>query len=813
MTKPVEVFFSYSHKDKSLRDKLANHLKIFERDGVINGWHDRKITAGSEWAGKIDERLSSAQIILLLVSDNFLASDYCYDIEMRRAIERHDGGEARVIPIILRPCLWESSPFGKLQPLPTDARPVTSWPNRDEAFLDIAKGIKTAVEEMRTAGEVKKQTPRFPTIWKVPHSRNPNFTGREEILSDLRTAVESGKPAALTQAISGLGGVGKTQLAIEYAYRNSASYTIVWWLHSEQPASLRAEYAGLAALLNLPEKDAQDQQVTVEAVKEWLRRNSNWLLIFDNAPDAESVRDYIPSGTGHIIVTSRDSRWRGVASSLTVRVLPASEAVDFISNRTGQQDEATAATLAEALGYLPLALEQAAAYIEACGCSLSHYENLFQQRKAELLRHGDIATGYPDSVATTWEVSFQQVESENAAAADLLKLCAFFAPDDIPLQVIKDGAKYLPEPLTSIATDTLAFDKSLAALRHYSLVEVKAKFISVHRLVQAVTQHRMSEEKVKKWTEAAARILNNAFPNDSLDFRTWKTCSLLLPHALAALSDADTLELDAGAISNLLNNVGLYLLGRADFEQAVLLLKRTLAIDESMFGPDHPNVATTLNNLGNVLQRLGDLQGAKAYYERALAIDEATLGPDHKKVAIRLNNLGSVLKELGDFDGAKAHLERALVIGEVTFGDSHPQVAVFANNLGEVLRELGDFDGAKAHLERALAIDEVTLGHNHPNVAIRLSNLGSVLRDLGDFDGAKAHLERALAISEAALGPDHPDVAIRLNNLGSVLKALGDFDGARRHLVRALQIFLESLGEEHPSTVVVRNNLKSLENR
>lgn len=148
MAEPVEVFFSYSHKDKRLRDKLANHLKIFERRNLISGWNDRKITAGSEWAGKIDEHLNSARIILLLVSDYFIASDYCYDIEMRRAMERYEKKEARVIPIILRPCSWESAPFSKLQALPMDGRPVTAWSNKDEAFLNIARGIEGVIEEM-----------------------------------------------------------------------------------------------------------------------------------------------------------------------------------------------------------------------------------------------------------------------------------------------------------------------------------------------------------------------------------------------------------------------------------------------------------------------------------------------------------------------------------------------------------------------------------------------------------------------------------------------------------------------------------------
>lgn len=543
----------------------------------------------------------------------------------------------------------------------------------------------------------------------------------------------------------------------------------MWWLHSEQPATLRAEYAALAVKLDLPEQEAQDQRVTVEAVKEWLRRNSNWLLIFDNVPDAESVREYIPSGAvGHIIITSRDSSFRGVATSLSVKVLLKSEAVEFILNRTGQQDEATAGTLAETLGCLPLALEQAAAYIEACECPLSHYLSLFQESKEELLREGKLATDYPDTVATTWEMAFQQVERENPAAADMLKLCAFFAPDDIPLQVIKDGAEFLPEPLASAVANPLAFDKSLAALLHYSLIERKAEFISIHRLVQAVTQHRLGKDGIKKWTEVAVRILNKIFPNGSRDFRTWRICSLLLPHALAALSDADSLEVDADTMANLLNNAAGYIYGRGDFRQAVSLLKRALVISEAALGPDHPTVALYLNNFGFVLQALGDFDGAKVNHERALAIDEAIYGLDHLSVARDINNLGLVLQELGNFAAAKAYLERAL------------------------------------------AIAEAALGLNHPNVAIALSGLGTVLRKLDDFAGAKTNFERALAISKAALGSDHPTIATRLNNLGLILIELGDFDGAKAYLEQALQILQKTLGKDHPHTIVARKNLEAL---
>ncbi len=222
-TAPTEVFYSYSHKDEDLHDELEKHLSILRRQGVITGWHDRKITAGTEWAGEIEEHLNTAKVILLLISADFLASDYCYDLEMRRAMERHENGEAQVIPVILRKVDWRGAPFGKLQALPTDAKPVTSWSNRDEAFTSIAEGIRKAIEDLRntptTSPNLRPSCDSLPPIWNVPHQRNINFTGREQLLSDLHNALTSGKPAALTQALHGLGGVGKTQTAVEYAYR------------------------------------------------------------------------------------------------------------------------------------------------------------------------------------------------------------------------------------------------------------------------------------------------------------------------------------------------------------------------------------------------------------------------------------------------------------------------------------------------------------------------------------------------------------------------------------------------------------------
>ncbi len=432
----IEVFYSYSHHDEVLRDELEKHLSILRRQGVISQWHDRQIGAGREWEGQIDQRLNSAQVILILISADFLASDYCYDIEMMRAMERHDSGEARVIPVILRSVDWRGAPFGKLQALPKDAKPVTgdAWPTLDDAFTDVARGIRSAISDLAAnppeppagSGATPTGSPRVPAapIWNVPHHRNPNFTGREELLDGLRAALTSEGTAALTQpqAIHGLGGVGKTQLATEYVYRYAGEYDLVWWVPSEEPSALAATYAALARTLDLPEQDAAEQSVTIEAVKRWLDRNGNWLLVLDNAAGPDEVRSYLPqAATGHILITSRDPNWGGVARLLPVETFPRGQSVEFLLKRTGQSDEEAADSLAEAMGDLPLALEQAGAYIEESGTTLVNYLELFQERSGELLSRGQ-QPGYQATVATTWEISLQQLSQ---SAADLMSLFTF----------------------------------------------------------------------------------------------------------------------------------------------------------------------------------------------------------------------------------------------------------------------------------------------------------------------------------------------------------------------------------------------------
>ncbi len=653
-------------------------------------------------------------------------------------------------------------------------------------------------------------------LFRVPYPPNPNFTGRQEFLSALAQPLNQGASSPKIFALVGNGGMGKTQIALQHAHIPENDFKYVWWLRSEEPTTLLDDYVGIAEDLKLPGWDLRDTDQTIKSVKRWLECecSANWLLVFDNAQEPDDLMRYLPAaGSGQIIITSRLSVWDGMAKTLHVDVFQKDEkqdeSVEFLLKRTGQNDREGAANLARELGDLPLALEQAGAYIKETGISFSDYLDRFKKDRKKLLGHGKLLN-YPDTVATTWEISFQAVQKELPVAGDLLNLCAFLAPDAIPRAMLEDGAKQMPEPLASCVKNAVELDECLALLNKYSLINVADNLISVHRLVQAVVQDRMSMEEQKPWAESALKIVNDAFSFSQLDQETWEKCSTLSSHAFHASEHTEKLGISPQETANLLNSLGRYLNNRMELASARSVLERALKIDEKALGPEHTSVARDVNNLGLVLNDQGDLEGAKRCYERALKIDEKALGPEHTSVATMANNLGSVLQDQGDLEGAKRCYERALKIDEKALGPEHTSVAIRVNNLGSVLKDQGDLEGAKRCYERALKIDEKALGTEHTSVAIDVNNLGSVLKDQGDLEGAKRCYERALKIDEKALGTEHTSVARDVNNLGSVLKDQGDLEGAKRCYERALKIDEKALGTEHTSVARDVNNLGSV---
>ena len=486
----------------------------------------------------------------------------------------------------------------------------------------------------------------------------------------------------------------------------------------------------------------------------------------------------LPGGGGHVLITSRTRQWGRIASQLDLKEFTRAESVAFVGTRSGRDEPDAAAELAEELGDLPLALAQAAAYIDTRSVTVGAYLALYRDPVlARRLRDEGLESDeYSVSVARTWLLSLGQLSGERPAAVELLRLCAFLDPDDIDLELLAAGTAHAGQILAAALGDRLERAETAGALARASLVTVPADGrLRVHRLVQAVTRDQLDDDQSAIWARRAVGLVSAVFPGEPQDHSSWPVCASLAPHVESVVAHAERYPDLAAQRGSLLNDLGIYLAASAQLSAARAILERALAMKEAAYGPDHPEVARTLTNLGIVQQQLGELLAARATLERALAIDEVAYGPDDPEVARTLTNLGGMVQYLlGELPAARATLERALAIFQTAHGPDHPEVARTLTNLGNVQRRQGELPAARATLERALAIFQTAHGPDHPEVARALGNLGIVQRELGELPAARATFERALAIFQTAHGPDHPEVARTLTNLGNVQQQLDD---------------------------------------
>ena len=637
------------------------------------------------------------------------------------------------------------------------------------------------------------------SAWHVPHHRNVHFTGREDELADLRKSLVANEPARRVQAICGLGGVGKTQLALEYLYRFKDVYKIIWWLNADEPATLALGYAKLATQLGMKIPEGTSLDDIRHALRRKLNERDDWLLVFDNATSAEDVKNYFPQDrTGHVIITSRNPNWDTVARAFPLRPMKRVDSVQFLLNRTGQSKPDTAVSLlAQALGDLPLAMEQAAACIERTRMDFNGYLKRFETHWTELLGQQKPGGEYPDSVEMTWEISFRQLQEDAPAAANLLNLLAFFGPDAIPLHLLRTGAAVLPEEMSHVVMDEVALRKAIESLKSFSLIDGDERTVSVHRLVGTLVRDRLHESERKMWAESAAKTVVCAFKFDSQDLASWETAAELLPHALAAAWHAEANEVAPRATISVLDDAGRYLIKRAQYDEARGLFERAMALASVFYGEMHPQVASIANNLGRVHRQLGNLSDAKGCFERSMAIDQQVYGETDAHLGAVFNNYGIILQQSGDAEGAQQQFEWALMVYKTAYGEDHPKVASIVNNLGYVLAGAGDVANSRAHFEQALALARNSYGDGHPNVAAIMVNLGIVQRLAGEHDLARANLETAVEILESIHGQAHPSIARACGHLGATLQDLGNLAAARMNLERALAIDEGIYGPSH----------------
>jgi NB-ARC domain/Tetratricopeptide repeat len=424
----------------------------------------------------------------------------------------------------------------------------------------------------------------LPEVWNAP-PRNPNFTGRAAELDRLYAGLAE-HPAVTVHALRGMGGVGKTQTVIEYAHRHADDYDLVWWINAENTSAVADQFVPLGAEFGLPA--LADPEATVRAVQRTLRTRRRWLLIFDNAESARDIRPLLPGGPGHILITTRRGGIRAVGDVLELDTLDRAEAVALLRRRVPRLTSSEAERITARLGDLPLALDQAAAFLDQTGAPAEEYVRLLDTRAAELYGRGR-PTDHPETVATVWSVSFDRLRVSTPAAVQLLELCAWLAPEPIPLDLFTGHPDLLPQPLATSAADPVAFNEAVGALVDYSLIRRAGGMIVVHRLVQDVTRHRAIEEAstTDRSLPMVLALLRADLPGDVWGVpESWPRWRLLLTNVLAATRRDDSTRGDD--LGWLLSQAGTYLSSQGRTAEALPLHQRALRIRKAALGPTTP---------------------------------------------------------------------------------------------------------------------------------------------------------------------------------------------------------------------------------
>jgi len=664
------------------------------------------------------------------------------------------------------------------------------------------------------------------------------FKGREDMVEKLRLALRTGKTAAITQvqAIHGLGGVGKSRLAVEYAWRalEEGQYWGIFFVVADTEANLHTNLASLSGkdLLNLPEKSSKEQPAILEAVLRELERRSGWLIVFDNVDSdesAESLRDEILPRlcAGDVLLTSRRSNWPDDIADLPIDKLAEPDAVAYIIEKTERKraksdaDKEFAKKISHQLDCLPVALEQAGGYINQMRMGFNTYlKELNESRQKVLSWHNKNLLKYPVAVVSTWQTTEQHL---GPMERSILRLASFLASEAIPVAIfgsqpklISSAGKLLLKEIDTKSKSQEIRDKFnvrdlLANLAAWSMITLTESNFTIHRLVQDSIRLSIPQKQQRAWTEAAIGMVNDYIPGDPPpdDVRSWHIWTDLEAHVAATIAHADSFGITEPT-SRLMNQLGTYLCSRVRYDDAEALMGRALQIDEKSFGKDHPRVARYLNNLAQLLQATNRLKEAEPLMQRALKIDEKSFGKDHPTVAIDLNNLASLLEGTNRLKEAEPLMQRALKIDEKSFGKDHPRVAIDLNNLAALLKGTNRLKEAEPLMQRALQIDKKSFGKDHPKVAIRLNNLAQLLQATNRLKEAEALMQRALQIDEKSFGKDHPTVAIDLNNLAQLLQATNRLKEAEPLMQRALQIDEKSFGKDHPTVAIRLNNLAQL---
>ena len=624
----------------------------------------------------------------------------------------------------------------------------------------------------------------------LPRRASAVFVGREEQLRQLAEVLGRG-PGVIAQAVVGLGGIGKSELALHHATLRRQDYDLIWWIDAETSEAARAGLAGLCRALCAGTASAAAARAPVAEAEAWalawLGAHARWLLVFDNADDPAWVQPYLGRlHTGHVLITSRRSTgWTDAGAVVRLGVLEHAQAVALLRELIGEAaawDQDLAAELAAELDGLPLALRHAGAYIAATpGMDLACYLRLLRTTPRGAGRPGPLL----EVVGRSLAVTTGRIAQISPPAIEVLRLLACYAPDHLPCRV-----------LYGMDTDEVEMAEALRVLASYSLINRSAggDAVNVHRLVQAATLATLTETERETTRHKAAALLQAALPDDPEALENRPVYAGLLAHAVTVL--------DPG--SDAMDKVIDYLDAAGDWRTARTLQHRRLTALSDRIGPEHPHTLTTRHDLASLTGKAGDAEGARQMLDQLLPVAERVLGAEHPHTLATRHNLASWTGHAGDAGAARQMLAELLPVEERVWGVEHPHTLATRHNLASWTGDAGD---ARQMLAQLLPVAERVWGVEHPHTLATRHNLASWTGDAGDAEGARQMFDHLLPVRERVLGAEHPDTLTTRHSLASWTGQAGDAEGARQMLDQLLPVAERVLGAEHPETLIIRYNL------
>ncbi|MET8944806.1 FxSxx-COOH system tetratricopeptide repeat protein [Streptomyces sp. NPDC004542] len=683
----------------------------------------------------------------------------------------------------------------------------------DEAERRVLERLDLPDEPLPEAAG-SRTGPRFPSampeVWGGVPRRNTRFTGRELLLNDAYHLLNGSEPGAGVLTFHGMSGVGKTQLAAEYVYRFSSEYDVVWWINAEKRVTYRRLLAELAPKLGLSTGPEYGERL--RAVRDALRRGepfSRWLLVLDGADEPDQIWDLVPSGPGHVLITSRNPQWSEHNSRLLqIPVYARDESVAFIRRRAPRLSEADADQLAEALEDLPLLLDQTAGWLNDSDLSVEDYIALLEGGiDQDVVR---VSADFPVAFQTAWSILLNKLRETVPESVDLLRLCTFFAPGFIPVRLLKEmPLDDVPEQLTGLLEDPLLWNRAINQLRQYSVVRLEShdaggdsgaspgESLYLHRMVHQIVRNDMPEADRREFIDVVRRALAAADPGRATDTRLWDTYAEIVPH----LKFADVLNSRERRVQTLVLNCLRYMYFAGEYTSGVRLGERALLAWRSSLGEFHPRVFDLIYQYANLLRATGDYERSEPLERAAMNHLRAERGErdlDHLRAA---NGVGANLWGLGRYQEALEHYQWLYPTYRDLLGEEDSRTLNALNNLGFTHRLLG-------HYRQALDLDKTTLEMRrrllkarHPWALFSEASYAIGLRLLGRYNEAESIQAKNVRECRLVMGTDNPQTLRAEHNLALCRLRGGDRTGAGALLTRVLERYERTVGDRHAQTL------------